>query len=102
MLQISVQELYNDLFSPVSLGRFSGAINEDGILYVGDKSLRKYIAKHINPMSNINNNICGFETYIRSILIQYEFNYWRLTHLEKYEKLYNNAASTRILQRSNK
>ena len=41
LIQISVHELHNELFLPVSQGGFHGARNEDGRVGIGDTSLRK-------------------------------------------------------------
>ena len=41
---------------------------------IGDTSLIKYITKHIKPMTNINNIMCGCETYISAVLLQSDFN----------------------------
>ena len=71
--QISVQELYNDLLLSASQCGFSCEINEDGKIYIGYSSLRKYMPRHIKPMSNINNITFGCETCISSMLLQSDF-----------------------------
>ena len=58
------------------------------------------MAKHIKPTSNINIITCGYETCISTMLLNSGLNKWQLTQLAKLDKLYINAASTRILQRS--
>ena len=57
---------------------FFGARNEDGRLFIGDKSLRVYIPKHISPMSNRDKITCGCETYISAMLLQSDFDKWQL------------------------
>ena len=64
-------------------------------------SLRKNRPKYIKPMSNINNITCGYETSISAMLLQSDINKWIISQLTKLDKLYNNYASTRILERSN-
>ena len=41
ILQISVQELHNDMILPISEGRFFGTATVYGILCIGDTSLSK-------------------------------------------------------------
>ena len=56
--------------------------------------------KHIEPTRTRNSITRGCKTCIRTMLHQSDLNKWRLTKLVKLSKLYINAASTRILQRS--
>ena len=63
-----------------------------------DTYLRKYTPKHIKPMININKITYGCETFISAILIQFALNKWWLTQLLKFEMLYINLASGRILK----
>ena len=55
--------------------------------------------KHIKTMNKRNKSTCGCEICTGSMLLQSDLNKWRLTQLEKLDKLYINAASTRILQK---
>ena len=52
-------------------------------------------------MSNRNKITCVFETCISSMLLYSDINKWSLSQFAKLDKLYNNSASTRLLQRSN-
>ena len=92
--------MHNDFILLFSYGGFYGAINEDGKVFIWYTSLIKYMTKHIKPMSNRNNITSGCETCIIAMLLQYCFNKWWLTQLEELDKLYINAVSTMILQRS--
>ena len=47
ILQISVQELHNDMILPISEGLFLWARIADGNLCIGDTSLRNYMPKYI-------------------------------------------------------
>ena len=76
MLQISVREFHNDLILPVSQGGFSGAIDEEGRVFIGGTSLRKYIPTHINPIINRNNITCGCKTCISAIFLKFGLNLW--------------------------
>ena len=49
-------------------------------------------------MRNKNNITCGCKKWISAILIQSDINKWRLSQLDKLDKLYNNYEETRILQ----
>ena len=63
-------------------------------------SLMKCMKKYIIPMSNIDKITCGCRTCISAMLLQSHLNKWRISQLEKLDKLYINSASTRILQTS--
>ena len=52
-------------------------------------------------MGKRNHITCSCETCINSLLLQSDSNKWRLTILEKLDKLYINASSTRLLPRFN-
>ena len=56
--------------------------------------------KYIKPMGNRNRITCGRKTFISDMLIQSDINKWRISQVNKLEKLYINSASTRLLQRS--
>ena len=79
---------------------FSCARTVDGKVCIGDTSLRKYMLKYIKPMINRNKITCGCETCISAMLLQSYINKWRISQLDKYDKLYINSASTRLLKRS--
>ena len=79
-----------------------GVRNEDVRVCIGDIYLRKYMPKHMELTNNINNITCGCENCISAMLLQYNFNKWRVELLAQLDKLYINAASSRILQRSKK
>ena len=49
-------------------------------------------------MSNKNKITCVCETCISAILLQYDWNKWRLKNLAQLDELYINAASNRLLQ----
>ena len=49
-------------------------------------------------MININMIACGCKTFISDTLLQSDLNKWRISQLEKLDKLYMNSSSTRILQ----
>ena len=74
MLQTPVRELHNDMILPIYQWGLFGARNEYGKVCIGDKSLIKYIPKHIKPTSIINNITCGYETCISAMLFQYDWN----------------------------
>ena len=97
LIQISLRDFYNDIILLVSQSGFYGEINEDGKLFIEDTSLIKYMPKHVKPMRE-KRSICGYETCISAILFQYDLNKWRLTQLEKLDKLYIHEASTRLLK----
>ena len=90
--------MHNDLILPLYQGEYSGTINKDGRVFIGNTSLIKYMQKHMNSTRNRNKISCGCETCISAMLLQYDLNKWRLTQLEKSKKLYIIVASTRILQ----
>ena len=94
--------MHNNIILPVSLGGFHGARNEDGRVFIGDNSLRKYAPKYIKPTGTRNNITCGCETFTHAMLPQSDFDKWRLKRLAHFDKLYINVKSTRILQRSKK
>ena len=77
---------------------FLGEITVDGKVCDGDMSLRKYMSKYIKPMSNRNKIKCGFKTCISAILLQLDLNKWRISQVEKLDKLYINFALARLLQ----
>ena len=81
-------------------GGFSGAITIDGNICIGDTLLRKYMPKYMEPMSNRNKVICRCKTWISAILLQSDLNKCRISRLSKFDKLYINSASTRLLERS--
>ena len=85
---------------PIYEEEFLGAITVDGIICMGDMSLRKYTPKDIKPMSNINKITCGCKICISAMLLQSDINKWRVSTLSKLDKLYINYASNRLLQRS--
>ena len=84
LLQISLCELHNDLVLPVCQGGFHGARNEYGRVFIGDNYPRNYIPRYAKPMGKTNKITCGCETCISSMLLQYNFNKWRLTQMEKF------------------
>ena len=49
-------------------------------------------------MSKRNNITCGCKTCTSYMLLQSYINKWRLSQLFKFNKLYINSASTRLLQ----
>ena len=59
IIQISIQELHNDMMLPIFQGDCFGAITVDGKVCIGDTSLRKYIPKYIKSTSNRNKNKSG-------------------------------------------
>ena len=59
--------MHSDLILTVSKGRFHGAINEDGVVCIGDKYLINYTPKRIEPMINRNITTFGCETCISDI-----------------------------------
>ena len=83
---------------PTPQGYNFGARTVDGKVCIGDTSFRKYMPIYINPTSNRNKIICGCETCISAMLLQSDINEWRLSKWDKLDKLYNNSASTRLLQ----
>ena len=54
--------------------------------------LRKFMPKNIKPTGNRNNITCVCETCISDMLLKYDQNKWRSTHLAKLDKLYIDAA----------
>ena len=66
--------MHNDIIFPFFQGGFYGAKNEDEKVCIGDKSLIKYIPKHIKPTSILNKITCGYETCIIAMLFQYDWN----------------------------
>ena len=98
MLQISVQEVKNDLMLPIFQVGFFVPRNVDRKVYIGDTSLRKYMPKYIKPKSNRNSIKCVCETCISAMLLQSDMNKWSLSQLAKLDKLYINYASTRFSQ----
>ena len=62
MFQTLVLTLHNDLILQISIGRFSGAQNDEGRFFIGDTSLIKYIPKHIRIIGNRNNITSAFKT----------------------------------------
>ena len=99
--QISVREIQNGMILPSYEGSFSGAIAIDGNICIGDMSLRKYMPKYIEPISNINKITCGCKTCISAMIFQSDLNKYRISKWSKLDKLYINSASTRLLERSN-
>ena len=77
-----------------------GARNFYGKVCIEDTSIRKCMKKHITPMSNKNNITYGWKTFMSVMLLQSDINKWRLSKLDKLDKLYIYSASTRLLQRS--
>ena len=61
-------------------------------------SLSKYIPKNIKPMSTINRITYRCEACIVAMLLQLDLNKCWLTQLKKIDRLYINAAPTRLLQ----
>ena len=98
ILQISVQEIHNDIILPTSEGGFLRAKTVYGKICIGYKSLRKYMPKYIKPMSNRNKITCGCKTCIGAILLQSDNNKWRISQLAKLDKLHINSASTITLE----
>ena len=45
-------------------------------------------------MSKSNKITCGCETYISAMLLRSDINKWRLSQVDKLDKLYINSAST--------
>ena len=95
---MSVQELHNDPILPIFKGSLFCSRNEGGKVCIGNMSLRKYIPIYINPMINIINITCGYKTCISAMLLQSDLNKLMLSLLAKLDELYNNSASTRLLQ----
>ena len=75
-----------------------GAITVDGKVCIGNMSLRNYTTKYIKPKTNRNNITCGCKTCISAILLQLDLNGWRISQLDKLDKLYINYASTGLLK----
>ena len=82
----------------ISEGVVFGARTDDGKLCIGYKSLRKYMKKYIKPMRNRNRITYGYKACISDMLLQSYLNKWKLSRLNKLDKLYINSASTRFLQ----
>ena len=55
----------------------------------------------IKPKNNRNIITCGCKTCVSVMLLQSDINKWRISQVDKLDKLYINSASTRLLQRSN-
>ena len=83
---------------PIFEGFVLGAIAVDVRLCIGYTSLRKYLPKCMEPMSNRNKITCGCKNCISSMLIQSYINKWRLSQLAKLDKLYINSSSTKFLE----
>ena len=64
-------------------------------------SLRNYMPKFIKPTNNRNIITRGCKTCVSVMLLQSDINKWRISQVDKLDKLYINSASTRLLQRSN-
>ena len=62
--------MHNDLVLPVTQGGFSGDRDEEGIVYIIDTSLIKYMPKHMNKISSINKITRVCETFISDIFLQ--------------------------------
>ena len=71
-LQISVRDLHNVFFKPVSQGELSGAQDEEGRVCIGDTSIRNHISKLTNSCGNINKITCRCETCISDMFLQYD------------------------------
>ena len=99
IIQVSVQELHNDIILPIYQGFFC-ARTGNGKLFIVDASIMKYILKYIKPMRKRNSITCECNTCINAILLPSYINKWILSQLEKLDKLYINSVSTRLLQRS--
>ena len=85
--QISVRELHNYMILPSS-EVFFGARTVDGKICIGYMSIRKYMPKHLKPMSNRNNITRGCETYISAMLLKSDLNKWIISKLSKIDRLY--------------
>ena len=81
---------------PSSEAGFLVARTVDGTISIGYTSLRKYIPKYIKPMINRKKITCGYETCISAMLLQSDFNKWRISQFAKLDKLYMNSASMRL------
>ena len=86
---------------PSSEGGFSGAITIDRNICIVDTSLRKYMPKYIKPISNRNNITCGCKTCMIAMLFQSYLNKYMIPQWAKFDKLYINSASIRLLEISN-
>ena len=69
-------------------------------MYFGYTSLKNYMPKNIKPVSKRNNITCGCKTRTSALLLQSYLNKWRLSQLDKLDKLYIIYASTILLRRS--
>ena len=67
---------YGTFNSPLS---FSCARTVYGKIFIGYKSLRKYMPKYIKPMSNRYIITCGCEICISSMLLKYDINKCRVS-----------------------
>ena len=85
---------------PSSEGDLSGARTIDGNFFIRDTSLKNHMPKYIKTMSKRNKITCVYNTCIIAMLLQLDLNKWRISQLAKLDKLYNNSASTRDLERS--
>ena len=70
LLQISGQELHNDMILQMYEGGSFGAIKFNRKLFIVDTLIRKYISKYIKPFSNRNNITCGCKTFISAMLLK--------------------------------
>ena len=72
LLQTSVRELHNDLILPVPQGELYGARNQEGRVFIGDTSMRKYMTNNIKHIIIRHFFICRCETYIIAVLFQFD------------------------------
>ena len=63
-----------------------------------DTSLRNYMPKYIKPTSNRYRIICGCKTCKSAMLLSSDLNKWRISQLDKLDKLYVNYTPTRPSQ----
>ena len=80
-LQILVEDLHNDMISPIYQGGFFGEKYLNGKVCIGDTSLRNYTPKYTEQTININNITCGCKKIISDMLLQLDLNEWRLSLL---------------------
>ena len=71
---ILVEEIHNDMISPISEGGYFFARTVDIKSFIGDISLRKYTQKYIKPSSNRKNITCWCETCLSDMLLQSDIN----------------------------
>ena len=81
LIQLSVYKFHNDLILSVSQGLFPGPRIMRGRLFRGYTSLIKYMPNYINTIININRITCVCGTFISAMLLQSDFNKWRLRQL---------------------